>query len=113
MMEDLKRCPFCDLDMELINIPWCNGDDCFEFRHSDEDLAIEKNCPVAKEGYGSEDDAVRAWNERNERTCQKIPCELTIGGRFIEDRVKCSECDQIIEDDDNFCWNCGAKVVDE
>lgn len=50
--------------------------------------------------------AVAAWNRRAERTCRRMRHEIANG--WI---MHCSECGNTLPLADNYCSNCGAKVV--
>lgn len=78
------ECPYCNVEMTTLE-------------HSIEEQAIEA---VTKD-----------WNTRFEPTCKKLSCELNIGDKYIEYRLKCSECEHLLEEDDNYCPNCGRKAV--
>ena len=142
-MQELKTCPFCDVEMRVGNygetlrrleIP---SDDSFSISHVDEKLAIEKKCPLAIEFFNSREEAIEAWNTRTEREFRIV--EYEIGGtRYIPERTcrfegapdeppTCSACgfetgiyDCDWYDDEpkyvyagKYCPNCGAKVVSE
>ena len=57
--------------------------------------------------------ARQAWNTRAERTCRMLVYERDKNKPLIEQWGVCSECEQLIEGVDNYCPNCGAKVVEE
>lgn len=108
-MNKLKPCPFCGGELE-------------EFKHSyfinhkngcflgTKRYLIRSICKFNSRGKKSTYD-IRKWNTRAERTCT-----LT-GNAFkaFNDTTwrHCSECDaDIMEGKHNYCWKCGAKVVE-
>lgn len=91
----MKPCPFC----------WS------EARHyapEPPDHHIEcRNCCADMGGYETEAEAIEAWNTRAERTCS-ITTLHDYDGTIV---ATYCECGQIIEAEDNYCPNCGAKVI--
>lgn len=71
-------------------------------------------CEIAKQrAFGTEQEAIAAWNQRYERTCKIEVLESPFGGKYRG----CSECHEPIHVYDfnlygRFCHNCGAKVVE-
>ena len=56
--------------------------------------------------------ALDAWNQRAERTCRAVLPPYELGAEEIP---VCSGCGRqlLLEDDDEYCPRCGARVVDE
>lgn len=120
MAMELKPCPFCGGEAELCvheatGVSWVR---CIE-------------CETTS-GASSEAGAIKAWNKRvgmsyedaaimlyelgmSERTCYVIENlrkhVLSDGTELFENG--CSVCYGYIGDGDNYCSNCGAKVVKE
>ena len=57
-------------------------------------------------------DAVGAWNRRAERTCRAVLPPYEPG---VEEIHVCSGCGRqlLLEDDDEYCPRCGAKITEE
>lgn len=96
-MIDLKPCPFCpDGGHPVLRTEFMSDG----YRYTA--VACSK-CGVIMPGnyHESGDQAAWDWNTRFERTCNRL------------DFCKCSECGKLtIEAIDNYCSNCGAKVVE-
>lgn len=100
MTEDLKPCPFCGGEAEIREL------DCFYYISHD-----KKECDVeAIETFlcESKREAIEAWNHRYEPTCQKVET-LNRDGHEIG---RCSNCRAWIRESNNYCSQCGCKVVD-
>ena len=63
---ELMPCPWCGVGMELrpINMPWSDGEPCWSIWHADMEEAIRRKCPMEMGGYGTEAEAIAAWNAR-------------------------------------------------
>ena len=100
-MTDLKPCPFCGGEAKVSK--WERG---FKV------LCQKVFCAVLGP-FNSEAEAIEAWNTRAERTCHVVKASrkyvLSDGTELFEDG--CSICNEYIGEDDNYCFNCGAKVV--
>lgn len=97
MTDELKPCPFCGGAWGIVRdepIPGAGFVECIE-------------CG-ARGGISRPDEAVRLWNARVERTCRIVEYDEA-------PFPVCSECGAVQPDDFTvyYCWNCGAKVVDE
>ena len=57
--------------------------------------------------YLSRQEAVNDWNTRAERTCEIVDSE----NKFVN--WECSACGEEIKYSDNYCPNCGAKVIQD
>ena len=104
----MKPCPFCGGEAELHPslagfFVGCFNDGCVINPCSGEfvyDGVWDKE---------QEQAAIDAWNTRAERTCvaESHDCGDGLTGLY------CSECGNYIDENDNYCPNCGAKVVSE
>ena len=104
---ELKPCPFCGGEAKL----WSN-------HYAEEDLTLwqvrcnrdflRKKCYMNDSfvSFGTEEEAIEAWNTRAERTCLYV--------KNKDGEMVCSKCGaeypSIIGDAD-YCYGCGAKVV--
>ena len=105
-MEELKPCPFCGSNNQTIKNVW----QTWRF------VACE--CKAGGAPAKDDEGAIRNWNIRQERTCHIEEAEFEFIGS--DDHKKgtaryyvCSECQDMIEQDANYCPNCGAKVVND
>ena len=97
-MDELKPCPFCGGEAEMLTAESMHGGYLFGIMCND--------CRSRGDVYDTEAEAIAAWNSRAERTC-----ELTFDG--TDGNFGCSECLENIPPLSNYCPNCGAKVVSE
>ena len=101
MTNELKPCPFCGGELK---IDWSMGLQYWAYCPND------KCCFYETLIYDSVSELVEACNTRAERTChietKKFP---------LSSVPMCSECGRfwLDKDSDNYCPNCGAKVVSE
>jgi len=102
MSEELKSCPFCGGEAEIIQNDIGLFIGCFH-----EDCPIGPATSTYVDGYATEAEAVAAWNARAERTCHDTDAN---DWHFV-----CSACgyEQNGYELWNYCPNCGAKVVGE
>ena len=107
---ELKPCPFCGGTTRLTH-----GDiiaspiAIFKCRKCGAVVSFDE--PVCNAGATNNDDtpAIKAWNNRYEPSCQKVPGKMKYGTRM----PKCSNCGQSLGDDRwNYCPKCGFKVVE-
>jgi uncharacterized Zn finger protein len=129
-MSELKPCPFCGGEAEMMQWPGRGGmtivrcPECDNISvvngRSHMFFAISRSAVTDEQGMPDLDAqriiAAEAWNTRAERTCENV-------GYYIDStRFKCSNCgyngwtkwakdgeDRVT----NYCPNCGAKVVSE
>lgn len=112
-MTDLKPCPFCggEADVMLSQSRWGQS---YTIHHE----SIGK-CPAGYVGsmqFATEAEAIAAWNARAERTC-RIDSTLLIEGEYVPSPYYEYE----MECGGGFCWddsepptycpNCGARVI--
>lgn len=109
-MSELKPCPFCGGEAELVYS---------EPGHEDRIWCIVRckdwNCPGEhlNEWYATDDDAIGKWNTRYERTCDiedwfdhgdDVTFDLSCGHSCFLDRDDLPLV---------YCYKCGAKVMKE
>ena len=106
---------------ELLPCPFCGGE--AQMGINKESTVREyfvgcMNCHIRlyKIGYKrfyTEAEAIAAWNSREERTCHIVKNSrkyvLSDGRELFDDG--CSICNGYVGDGDNYCSNCGARVV--
>lgn len=90
---------------ELLSCPCC-GEKARIDRYEHFYRVLCMDCPVLTEWLYSEQEAIDAWNTRVERTCHAV-FDDSNWYKWI-----CSECGQPIDRADNYCFSCGAKVVE-
>lgn len=98
-VEELKPCPFCGGEAEIMEYSdrfqcGCKDGCC---------IAWVEEMPV----YLTRSGAIKDWNTRAERTCEIVDSE----NKFVN--WECSACGKEIKYSDNYCPNCGAKVIDD
>lgn len=97
-MSELKPCPFCGGEARTTQ-------KAFDMYGgwSVECVGVECGCDFAI--YGTEVEAIEAWNTRSERTCEDVS-ENPL-------RFECSACGGVSLDIvPNYCPCCGVKVVE-
>lgn len=109
-MTELKPCPCCGPKAFITPSTKCDpqaGKHCWtaELRCRECGLNISRSAATEKEALY---EAIKAWNSRAERTC-KLKWERDSQGYLT---LVCDMCHKPIDDTDNFCSNCGAKVVE-
>ena len=107
MIDGLKPCPFC-------------GGEGSAYQVLDYPEKIGPRFSVICNGCGasvttifqSEWTAIDAWNRRAERTCRAVMPPSEPG---VEEIHVCSGCGRqlLLEDDDEYCPRCGARIEDE
>lgn len=110
MADELKPCPFCGSDAELVRNS--SGNDFVR--------CTNRQCAAKTRLYHeNENGACLAWNRRAERTCRPIGYRLDIDESVIA--CMCSECGELLVNFDfeqkplkptGYCPNCGARVVE-
>ena len=107
MTSELKPCPFCG-GVGLFTTVSAG-------LHSIQCLGIDgthKPDWCGAEVFGTTPaEAIEAWNARAERTCERVTHGLERDRLVSTVSYTCSECDKHIGRSDNYCHNCGAKVV--
>lgn len=108
MSEELKPCPFCGhaatIEVNDNNYVISCGGLC-----DDVSTYSEMSYPM------SEEQAIRVWNHRAERTCRRVrefvPYKNSLTGEY---REVCSACGRALRARSvyRYCPNCGARVVD-
>lgn len=94
-MSELKPCPFCGSEARA---EWMDGEEQLDL------CWVEcGKCGASTVFCGQPELAIDAWNTRAERTCSNV----NKGHSFT-----CSECGNYIDENDNYCPNCGARVVE-
>ena len=109
MTEELKPCPFCGGEAKVMRdkcievyFVGCSNDKCLGFS-------------ALGWTYETAEEAIKAWNNRNERICKMIPN----GDADFAATLACSVCGNvesvyaISSDEFNYCPHCGAKVVED
>lgn len=104
---ELKPCPFCGSAGKMFKAEWLTPD----MRYTTYQFGCEnEDCPCSANRFSTactEEKAIAAWNTRAERTCHDVLGEV--------EPFECSECHRRTDDKKypNYCWYCGAKVVEE
>lgn len=110
-MSNLKTCPFCGCDVYISHD--INGD-VYYIDHTCNDDEIERN--VVVEYCDTKKQAAESWNTRTEQTCtavrhkKLVPTSTTTAKTVIS--YSCSKCGNIIDNSDNYCRSCGARLVE-
>lgn len=116
---ELLPCPFCGGEAEILTAESMHGGYLSGIMCND--------CRSRGDVYDTEAEAIEAWNTRapmsdedlkilldelgvSERTCHPVIAITEDGGY---EYALCSECDGRIEPEDNYCPNCGARVVEK
>ena len=104
-MSELKPCPFCGSEASLV---WMDDEEL--------DLCWVEcgRCGASTVFCGQPELAIDAWNTRAERTCHVVKNSrkyvLSDGTELFDDG--CSICNGYIGAGENYCSQCGAKVVE-
>lgn len=115
-MKDLKPCPFCggEAKVHKADVPFyrmhkegwyvmCHGRECCA------DLGFGGEDYQGTSGmFGTEAEAIEAWNTRHERTCRNVAENKEKWFICGECLYECSRPTMV-----KFCFNCGARVVKE
>jgi Lar family restriction alleviation protein len=98
------------METKLLPCPFCGGEAKVGVFYGDLYFAMCCNCGVYTKFYGTEAEAIEAWNTRAERSCKPSEPQKCLSGTDCP-AWKCSECDELFELGASYCSNCGAKVV--
>ena len=110
-MTELKPCPFCGGEAEMLTAESMNGGYLFCIMCND--------CRSRGDVYDTEAEAIAAWNTRDERTCRDknggplynfLGFECTLCGTVVNDYMLTITSDDGYEQF-NYCPNCGARVI--
>lgn len=109
-MTELKPCPCCGPKAFITPSIKCDpqaGKHCWtaELRCHECGLNISRTAATEQEALY---EAIKAWNTRAERTC-KPKWKRDSQGYLT---LVCDMCHKPIDYTDNFCAECGAKVVE-
>lgn len=117
-MSELLHCPFCGCSAKIAQCddegnvrgeeyesnPWSGLG--YRIMHESDDCPISTGEDGYNLIYDSREEAAELWNTRAERTCHAV-FDDSNWYKWI-----CSECGQPIDRADNYCFSCGAKVVE-
>lgn len=107
-MKTLKECPLCDGKAIYSSGSHFGHDEEFGRIYCD-DCGLELR--VKLYGYGNYDPlhAFDPWNTRAERTCHEKWVDGSVSGTCVP---VCSECGRSWHVAEQYCPNCGARVVE-
>lgn len=101
MSEELRPCPFCGAEAELVR----NSSGNYFVR------CTNKQCAAKTRLYHeNENGACLAWNRRAERTCNVVRTGEPSPTGVPRER-RCSECGGMLTRFGAYCPGCGARVV--
>lgn len=107
-MSELLPCPFCG--SEYAQVRYIGGKwqepSAFDSGYRGECC----DCGATTAAYGTEAEAIAAWNTRAVRMCDCIAeyAKSPIDGKTIV-LHRCSSCHELMRPHMNYCPNCGAK----
>lgn len=113
---NLEPCPFCNGEIRLTHGDYLTSSiPMFKCRKCGAVITFDE--PVCNFGALNHDDtpAIIAFNTRYQLTCYIYHEDVVTGeGEYedVYDETFCSNCNFRIEEEDNYCSVCGAKVVD-
>jgi len=110
-MNELKPCPFCGGEAETLTAESMHGGYLFGIMCND--------CRSRGDVYGTESEAIAAWNSRAERTCEfNIKDNMNETEGMGDVWIECSACNCVFDfyADEwlmkmSYCPNCGCKVI--
>ena len=108
-MTECKSCPFCGHEPQVSSYEYhLPSGKVYATQWRVE--CMDDLCPTQPTTdwhYFTREEAIAAWNRRDERTAKVIENEF---GHLL-----CSECGAMQPEDYEtyYCWSCGAKQVDE
>ena len=115
-MTDLKKCPFCGSNAGVLEYRRLSGPTlykvvCNSRKCRGHDGAGSVGAWLENGWRESREEAAELWNRRSERICRAV---LPPYWRHVEEIAECSVCGRqlLLEDDDEYCPRCGAKVVE-
>lgn len=105
--QELLPCPFCG--GKAVFIDWRDGECTVDVDHKEGCWIYEDWDLVTDIRISRKDEAISAWNQRYQPTCQFIEKDDDVIGSVYF----CSVCGQWHPNDtQNYCGSCGSKVVD-
>ena len=104
MMSDLKPCPFCGGNANIIAYP--------EFDPKRKVYVQCEKCGISTRMKDTPKEAFEAWNRRVERTAkaENLREEYNLDGRCFITYGDCNICGEQVEYPDKYCHECGAKL---
>lgn len=111
MCDEKIKCPFCGDELEIRNLPWFDGTDCFEIWHTNIKTAVEFKCPFEMGGYDTPEDAVTAISRaKMTKTCTRVEK----GKKYGSPKIVCSVCGYGLGDSRWFyCPKCGSLIAEK
>lgn len=104
---------------ELLSCPFCGGRQTYRKHDGGVWLTTtnhKRGCimrdALSFVAFGTEAEAIAAWNTRAERTCECVAeyAKSPIDGKTIV-LHRCSACHELMRPHMAYCPNCGAKMV--
>ena len=121
---ELLNCPFCggeaklssDYSSERDKTRWSVWHECCEHKGESAGYGHALFPWFETPWYGTEAEAIEAWNTRHVETCELIRQEIklpeSLEGHDVEINVyECSVCGEPAFSNYNYCPNCGRRVT--